>query len=123
MIRRPPRSTLFPYTTLFRSAANRDPRVFPDPHVFDVARPNARDHVAFASGIHFCLGAALARMEGEVALQSLFERFPDLGLASSGRRRGTVILRGYESLPVVLGSTTPQAPSASGPSPPDQEPV
>ncbi|WP_448622199.1 cytochrome P450 [Geodermatophilus sp. URMC 65] len=108
---------------LLLAAANRDPRVFPDPHVFDVARPNARDHVSFASGIHFCLGAALARMEGEVALQALFERFPDLAPAGSGRRRGTVILRGYESLPVVLGSTTPRARSASSASPPDQEPA
>ena len=108
---------------LLLAGANRDPRVFPDPHVFDVTRPNARDHVAFASGIHFCLGAALARMEGEVALQALFERFPDVRAAGSGRRRGTVILRGHESLPVVLGSTTPQARSASGGSRPDQEPV
>ncbi len=108
---------------LLLAGANRDPRVFPDPHVFDVARPNAHDHVAFASGIHFCLGAALARMEGEVALQALFERFPNLGLAGSGRRRGTVILRGYESLPVVLGSTTPQPRSASGGSSPEQQPV
>ena len=91
------------------AAANRDPRVFADPHVFDVARPNARDHVTFASGIHFCLGAALARMEGEVALQALFQRFPDLGPTGSGRRRRTVILRGHESLPVVLEARLPQA--------------
>jgi cytochrome P450 len=108
---------------LLLAAANRDPRVFPEPHVFDVTRPNARDHVAFASGIHFCLGAALARMEGEVALRALFERFPDLAPAGPARRRGTVILRGHESLPVVLGSTTPQARSTSGASRPGQEPV
>ncbi|MCZ2839111.1 cytochrome P450 [Modestobacter sp. VKM Ac-2985] len=88
---------------LLLAAANRDPRVFPDPHVFDVARANARDHLAFASGIHFCLGAALARMEGEVALQALFERFPSLRPAGSGHRRGTVVLRGHESLPAILG--------------------
>ncbi|WP_040337865.1 cytochrome P450 [Candidatus Blastococcus massiliensis] len=85
------------------AAANRDPEVFQDPHTFDVTRTNARDHVAFSSGIHFCLGAALARMEGEVALRALFQRFPDLGPAGAGRRRGTIILRGYESLPVTLG--------------------
>ncbi|WP_240619646.1 cytochrome P450 [Blastococcus sp. TF02-8] len=85
------------------AAANRDPQVFEDPHAFDVTRANARDHVAFSSGIHFCLGAALARMEGEVALQALFERFPDLAPAGAGTRRGTIILRGYESLPVTLG--------------------
>ncbi|HEX2028847.1 MAG TPA: cytochrome P450 [Nitriliruptorales bacterium] len=108
---------------LLLAAADRDPRVFSDPHVFDVTRPNARDHLAFGSGIHFCLGAALARMEGEVALQALFERFPDLGPAGPGRRRGTVILRGHESLPVVLGSSTSHTRSASGMSRPGQEPI
>jgi cytochrome P450 len=87
---------------LLLAAANRDPRVFDDPHTFDVTRANARDHVAFSSGVHYCLGAALARMEGEVALQALFERFPDLAPAGTGSRRGTIILRGYESLPAVL---------------------
>ena len=87
---------------LVLGAANRDPKVFADPQTFDVRRPNARDHVAFSSGIHFCLGAALARMEGEVALQTLFERFPDLAPAGPARRRGTIILRGYDSMPVTL---------------------
>ncbi|WP_448639212.1 cytochrome P450 [Geodermatophilus sp. URMC 63] len=106
---------------LVLAAANRDPRVFPGPHVFDVTRANARDHVAFSSGIHFCLGAALARMEGEVALRALFERFPGLAPAGAGRHRGTVILRGYESLPVVLSPQTAAvgephaAPSAGAP--------
>lgn len=81
-------------------AANRDPAVFTDPERFDVTRPNARDHVAFSSGIHYCLGAALARMEGEVALRGLFTRFPDLAPAGAGQRRPTVILRGWKSLPV-----------------------
>jgi cytochrome P450 len=89
---------------LLLAAANRDPAVFDDPHRFDVTRPNARDHVAFSSGIHFCLGAALARMEGEVALRALFERYPDLAPAGPARRRRTVILRGYESMPVLLGA-------------------
>jgi cytochrome P450 len=95
---------------LVLAAANRDPRVFADPHRFDVTRPNARDHVAFSSGIHFCLGAALARMEGEVALRALFERFPDLAPGDPPRRRRTVILRGYESMPVLLGSAAPRQP-------------
>jgi cytochrome P450 len=99
---------------LVLAAANRDPEVFAEPHAFDVTRANARDHVAFSSGIHFCLGAALARMEGEVALRALFERFPDLAPAGIGSRRGTIILRGYESLPVVLGrpATTPSSAAA-----------
>ena len=94
------------------AAANRDPRVFPDPHAFDVTRTNAREHVAFSSGIHFCLGAALARMEGEVALQSLFERFPGLAPAGTPRRRRTRILRGFESFPVALVGPDGASPAA-----------
>ena len=92
---------------LVLAAANRDPRLFPDPHRFDVTRANARDHLAFSSGIHFCLGAALARMEGEIALRALFERFPGLTSAGTPRRRRTVMLRGYELLPVRLGADLP----------------
>ncbi len=83
-------------------AANRDPRVFDRPDVFDVRRENARDHVSFSGGRHFCLGAALARMEGEVGLRVLFERFPQLRLTGPRSRRETRILRGYEHLPAVL---------------------
>ncbi len=93
---------------LILAAANRDPRVFADPHAFDVARPNAREHVAFSSGIHFCLGAALARMEGEVALQALFQRFPGIGPAGPAHRRGTILLRGYESMPVTVRRPSPR---------------
>lgn len=84
------------------AGANRDPRVFDDPATFDVGRPNAKDHLAFSSGPHFCLGAALARMEGEVALRALFERHPRLAPAGPARRRPTRILRGYAELPVRL---------------------
>ncbi|GAA0912054.1 cytochrome P450 [Virgisporangium ochraceum] len=82
--------------------ANRDPAVFDDPDRFDVTRANAREHLAFSGGVHYCLGAALARLEGEVALRALFTRYPDLAPAGEPRRRGTRILRGYESLPVRL---------------------
>jgi cytochrome P450 len=81
------------------AGANRDPKVFEQPGRFDVARPNARDHVAFSGGRHYCLGASLARMEGEVALRVLFELFPGLRLLPGARRRPTRILRGYETLP------------------------
>ena len=103
---------------LLVAAANRDPLVFPGPHDFDVTRANARDHLAFSSGIHFCLGAALARMEGEVALQALFERFPDLAPAGPARRRGTVVLRGHTTMPVLLGPAgrPPAARPAAAPS-------
>ena len=84
------------------AGANRDPAVFPDPGAFDVARANARDHVSFSAGRHYCLGAALARMEGEVGLRTLFDRFPDLHLEPGAVRRSTRILRGYERLPVTL---------------------
>jgi cytochrome P450 len=81
--------------------ANRDPRRFADPATFDVARPNAREHLAFSAGIHFCLGAALARLEAEVALRKLFERFDDLRLAAEPRRRPTRTLHGYQAVLVT----------------------
>lgn len=84
--------------------ANRDPAVFPEPHRFDVRRPNAGKHLAFSGGRHFCLGAALARTEGEVGLRAFFERFPDARAAGAGLRRDTRVLRGWAQLPVRLGS-------------------
>lgn len=89
---------------LYLAGANRDPAVFEDPHRFDIERPNANKHLSFSSGRHFCLGAALARAEGEVGLRSFFERYPDARLAGEGRRRETRVLRGWSSLPVTLGS-------------------
>ena len=86
------------------AGANRDPEVFTDPHTFDVGRANAREHLSFSAGRHFCLGAALARIEGEVGLRTLFERFPDLALAPGAHRRPTRVLRGWERLPVRLGA-------------------
>lgn len=64
---------------LIRGAANRDPERFPDPDRLDVRR-GAQGHVAFGSGIHYCIGAALARAEGEIALGAIFDRMPDLAL-------------------------------------------
>jgi cytochrome P450 len=61
-------------------AANRDPEHFADPNVFDLGHVNARDHLSFAIGKHFCLGAALARLEGEIGLRLLLERLPGLRL-------------------------------------------
>ena len=61
-------------------AANRDPEHFADPDVFDLGRVNARDHLSFAIGKHFCLGAAHARLEGEIGLRLLLERLPGLRL-------------------------------------------
>jgi cytochrome P450 len=92
---------------LLVGGANRDPAVFADPNRFDVLRANARDHLAFSGGVHFCLGAALARAEGEIGLRLLFERFPHLRAAGTPRRRPTRVLRGYDHVPVRLHSEVP----------------
>ena len=89
---------------IYLAAANRDPAVFDDPHRFDVRRPNAGRHLAFSGGRHFCLGAALARAEGEAGLRRFFTHFPDAQAAGAGSRRGTRVLRGWAELPVQLGS-------------------
>jgi cytochrome P450 len=88
---------------LYLAGANRDPKIFTDPHRFDIERDNAGKHLSFSGGRHFCLGAALARAEGEVGLRTFFERFPDARLAGEGSRRETRVLRGWASLPVTLG--------------------
>jgi len=107
------------FVVLLLGAANRDPAVFLDPARFDVTRPNARDHLAFSAGSHYCLGAALARAEGEIGLRLLFERFPDLAMAGEPTRRPTRILRGWAHLPVTLrsasGAGRPAAPDRVGP--------
>jgi len=88
---------------VYVAAANRDPAVFPDPNRFDIERENAGKHLAFSGGRHFCLGAALARAEGEVGLRAFFDRFPDVRSAGAGSRRDTRVLHGWLTLPVALG--------------------
>ncbi|KRB76323.1 hypothetical protein ASE01_15095 [Nocardioides sp. Root190] len=85
---------------LYVGGANRDPAVFEDPARFDVTRANADQHLAFSAGVHYCLGASLARLEAAVALRALYERFPDLHVSGPAERRPTRVLRGYERLPV-----------------------
>ncbi|QLL05206.1 cytochrome P450 [Mycobacterium vicinigordonae] len=87
---------------VYLAAANHDPSVFADPHRFDIERRNAGKHLAFSNGRHFCLGAALARAEGEVGLRTFFDRFPEATAAGSGTRRSTRVLRGWSTLPVTL---------------------
>jgi cytochrome P450 len=83
-------------------AANRDPAHFPDPDRLDVARQENR-HIAFGFGIHFCLGAPLARIEGQVAIGTLLRRMPALKLVSDTPAwRETSVLRGLKTLPVTF---------------------
>jgi cytochrome P450 len=89
------------------ASANRDPGRFDDPEVLDVDRSDQR-HLAFGHGVHFCLGAALARMEGALALGSLLRRFPELRLAVSVEELrwshgDGLVLRGLSELPVIPG--------------------
>ena len=85
-------------------AASRDPARVPDPDTFDPTRADA-PHLAFGHGVHHCLGAPLARLEGRIALGSLFARFPDLRLAVAAedlRWRPSVLMHGLAALPVHL---------------------
>ncbi|QBJ96214.1 cytochrome P450 [Rhodococcus sp. ABRD24] len=98
--------TISPYSTVLIAggAANRDPKQFPDPDRFDITR-DTRGHLTFGHGIHFCLGRPLAKLEGEVALRSLFDRFPRLSLgidAEDVTWRRSLLLRGIDQLPVRL---------------------
>jgi cytochrome P450 len=84
-------------------SANRDDAQFgPDADQVRLDRANARSHVSFGAGVHHCLGAALARLEGRVALSSLVRRFPDLALAGEPEWNGRINLRGMTSLPVSV---------------------
>jgi cytochrome P450 len=89
---------------LLYASANRDERVFgPDAEEFRVLR-DARDHVAFGFGEHFCLGAALARMEARIAFEELLARFAAIALAGDVARLRSLVIRGIVRLPVVLGA-------------------
>jgi cytochrome P450 len=84
---------------LLLGAANRDPERFPNPDVFDPERI-ANAHVSFGAGIHFCVGAPLARLELAVALPILFARLPGLRLAEPPRYRNSFHFHGLEALKV-----------------------
>jgi pimeloyl-[acyl-carrier protein] synthase len=85
----------------FISSANRDPEVFAHPETFDITRdPNP--HVAFGSGVHHCLGATLARLEGQEAFKALAERFPTLRMeAEELEYQPSITFRSLKSLPVT----------------------
>jgi cytochrome P450 len=82
------------------AAANRDPAAYPEPARFRLDRHGEPEHLAFSSGIHYCLGAPLARLEGARALRALAERWPDLTLRPGAQRRSGATIRGYAALPV-----------------------
>jgi cytochrome P450 len=92
------------HITLCLASANRDPRKWGDTaDTVDIARPGANEHVSFGGGSHFCLGAALARLEGKIALPRLVRRFPKMAPAyDEPAWAQRVTLRGVESLPVTL---------------------
>jgi cytochrome P450 len=84
--------------------ANRDPAVFPDPHRFDITRKDA-PHIAFGGGTHICIGAPLARIEAQLAIQSFFQRFPNARLSDPGappQWREMPFFRGLKTLPVEV---------------------
>lgn len=86
------------------NAANRDPAQFTDPDRLDLGRENNR-HIAFGYGIHFCIGAPLARLEAQIALPALLRRFPDLRLAGGDPPwLPSLVFRGMTSLPVAFGA-------------------
>jgi cytochrome P450 len=89
-------------------AANRDPDVFGEPARFDISRRNAAEHLSFGFGAYFCLGAALARLEGEVVFENLVRRFPHARLLSDDAADitygGSAMLRAIQQLPTELGT-------------------
>jgi cytochrome P450 len=96
--------TMPPYSQVIvlLGAGNRDPDRFADPAAFDPGREQNQP-LSFGGGAHYCLGAALARLEAQVAFPLLLQRFARLRLAGSPVRRGRLVLRGYAELPLVLG--------------------
>ena len=83
------------------TAANRDPATFPDPDRFDIARDNARSHLAFAQGPHACVGLHLARLETQFALEAAVERWPGLRLADGATPPTGLVFRKPRTLPVA----------------------
>lgn len=86
------------------AGANRDPDAFPNPNEFDITRTDNTDHLAFSSGIHYCIGSPLARLEAEVALRTLAERLPGLRLAGKVPIRKSTTVRGVVRLPLAVGA-------------------
>ena len=90
------------FITLAIAAANRDPAAFPDPDRLDIGR-TANRHVAFASGVHVCVGLSIARMEGRVAILRFLQRFPNYRLSGTPARGNRARFRGFLTMPVEVG--------------------
>jgi cytochrome P450 len=87
---------------LLTGSAGRDEREFPDPDHFDVHRTMA-NHLSFGYGVHFCIGAALARLEGSIGLEEVFRRFPTWDVDDAGVERvNTSTVRGYRRVPIEV---------------------
>ena len=84
-------------------AANRDPSMFDDPHTLRLDRANAGRHMAFAAGIHYCLGASLAKLEATVVITRLIRRFERIELAAEPHWRDRITIRGVDRMPLELG--------------------
>ncbi len=93
----PPNATVI----VLLSAANRDPEVFTDPHRFDITRKESLEHLAFGGGPHYCLGAPLSRLEGDIALRAMAKRWPRLHLTATPQRRKSTQIRGYTTIPMA----------------------
>jgi hypothetical protein len=86
------------------ASANRDEEVFPDPHKFDIRRENARKQLTFGNGVHFCLGAPLARLEMKIVFEEFSKRFPKMRLVEpdTAKHLHTFSFRAADSLRVTL---------------------
>ena len=84
------------------AAANCDPALFDRPHEFDLDRPNQRDHLAFSTGIHHCVGRPLAELEGRLAVEALASRLPGLVRSGEETMASGVVLHGRRTLPLRL---------------------
>ncbi len=99
------------FVAVLFGAANRDPEQFEQPERLELGRANIR-HLSFGQGMHYCLGAPLARVEGQIAITELLRRMPGLRLAGRPRWRTTILLRGLQTLPVAF-PTQPQGAAKS----------
>ena len=88
--------------------AHANIEVFEQPDECRIARPDPGRHLSFSLGLHHCLGSALARLEGRIAIEELTRRFPPLELAAPPTRRTMLVLRGFESVPVRARSRASQ---------------